>query len=95
MWAWELLELTVTDRLFIAVRKRLTEIVLLLQCSLRAAELERQAAEEPLRSDIDIARLKAQILGASRYLRRGCERRKRCYLNSSPLWRSEGKTRWR
>ena len=35
----------------------------LLQCYLRAAELEMRAAEEPLRSDLDKAGLKAQVLG--------------------------------
>jgi hypothetical protein len=45
------------------VRKRLTEIVQLLQCYLRAAELEMRAAEAPLRSDLDVAVLKAQVLG--------------------------------
>jgi hypothetical protein len=59
---WELLELTITDRLSVVVRKRLTEIVQLLQCYLRAAELEMRAAEEPLRSDLDVAGLKAQVL---------------------------------
>jgi hypothetical protein len=34
-----------------------------LQCYLRAAELEMRAAEEPLRSDLDVAGLKAQVLG--------------------------------
>jgi hypothetical protein len=37
--------------------------VQLLQCYLRAAELEVRAAEEPLRSDLDVAGLKAQVLG--------------------------------
>jgi hypothetical protein len=36
--------------------------VQLLQCYLRAAELEMRAAEEPLRSDLDVAGLKAQVL---------------------------------
>ena len=31
-------------------------------CYLRAAELEMQAAEEPLRSDLDVAGLKAHVL---------------------------------
>jgi len=60
---WELLGLTISDRLSLRVRKRLTEIVQLLQCFLRAAELEMQAAEEPLKSDLDVAGLKAQVLG--------------------------------
>jgi hypothetical protein len=59
---WELLELTITDRLAVGVRKRLTEIVQLLQCYLRAAELEMRAAEEPLKTDLDVAGLKAQVL---------------------------------
>jgi hypothetical protein len=59
---WDILELTVTDRLPGTVRKRLTEIVQLLQCYLRAAELEMRAAGEPLKSDLDVAGLKAQVL---------------------------------
>jgi len=59
---WDLLELIIADRLPLAVRKRLTEIVQLLQCYLRAAELEMRAAEEPLKSDLDITGLKAQVL---------------------------------
>jgi hypothetical protein len=35
----------------------------LVQLYLRAAELEMRAAEEPLRSDLDVAGLKAQVLG--------------------------------
>jgi hypothetical protein len=37
--------------------------VQLLQCYLSAAGLEMQAAEEPLRSDLDVAGLRAQVLG--------------------------------
>jgi hypothetical protein len=37
--------------------------VQLLQCYLRAAELEMRAAEEPLKGDLDVAGLKAQVLG--------------------------------
>jgi hypothetical protein len=35
---------------------------LLLQCYLRAAELEMRAAEEPLRSDLDVEGIEAQVL---------------------------------
>jgi hypothetical protein len=42
--------------------KRLTEIVQLLQCFLRAAELEMKAAEEPLSTDLDVKGLKVQVL---------------------------------
>jgi hypothetical protein len=58
----KLLELTITDRHPFGVRKRLTEIVQLLQCYLRAAELKMRAAEEPLRTDLDVKGLKAQVL---------------------------------
>jgi hypothetical protein len=34
----------------------------LVQCYLRAAELQTRAVEEPLRSDLDVTELKAQIL---------------------------------
>jgi len=37
-------------------------VVRLLQCYLRAAELEMRASEEPLKADLDVARLKAQVL---------------------------------
>jgi len=37
--------------------------VQLLQCYLRAAELEMRAAEEPLRGNLDAAGLRAQVLG--------------------------------
>jgi hypothetical protein len=35
---------------------------LLLQCYFMAAELEIRAAEEPLRSDLDVKGIKAQVL---------------------------------
>jgi hypothetical protein len=37
--------------------------VWLVECYLRAAELEMRASEEPLRSDLDAKGLKAQVLG--------------------------------
>jgi hypothetical protein len=42
--------------------------VQLLRCYLRAAELEMRAAEEPLRSDLDVKGLKAQVLGRTEVL---------------------------
>ena len=52
-----------SDQLPVRVRKDLQNVVQLLQCYLRAAELEMRAAEEPLRSDLDVSGLKAQVLG--------------------------------
>ena len=60
---WELLGVLLSDNLPVRVRKELQNVVQLLQCYLRAAELEMRAAEEPLRSDLDVAGLKAQVLG--------------------------------
>lgn len=59
---WELLGVLLSDRLPFGVRKQLTEIVQLLQCFLRATKLEMRAAEEPLKSDLDVKGLKAQVL---------------------------------
>ena len=51
-----------SDQLPVRVRRELQNVVQLLQCYLRAAELEMRAAEEPLKSDLDVAGLKAQVL---------------------------------
>lgn len=61
---WELLKLSLEDRVLGSrTRRHLLGIVQLLQCYLRTAELEMRAAEEPLRSDLDVKGLKAQVLG--------------------------------
>jgi hypothetical protein len=59
---WELLGLTIADRLPHRARKELQNVVQLLQCYLRAVELEMRAAEEPMRSDLDVKGLRAQVL---------------------------------
>ena len=59
---WELLSILLSDELPLRVRKELQNVVQLLQCYLRAAELEMRAAEEPLESGLDVAGLKAQVL---------------------------------
>jgi hypothetical protein len=45
------------------VRTTELNVVQLLQCYLRAVELGMRAAEEPLRSDLDVEGLRAQVLG--------------------------------
>ena len=60
---WELLGLTIADRLPYRARRELQNVVQLLQCYLRAVELEMRAAEEPLRSDLDVKGLRTQVLG--------------------------------
>jgi hypothetical protein len=59
----ELLGVLLSDNLPFRVRKELQNVVQLLQCYLRAAELEMRPAEEPLKGDLDVAGLKAQVLG--------------------------------
>jgi hypothetical protein len=59
---WELLGVLLSDQLPLRVKRELQNVVQLLQCYLRAAELEMRAAEEPLRSDLDVKGLKAQVL---------------------------------
>jgi hypothetical protein len=58
----ELLNVLLSGQLPPRVNRELQSIVQLLQCYLRAAELEMRAAEEPLRSDLDVAGLKVQVL---------------------------------
>ncbi len=58
----ELLGVLLSDNLPLRVRRELQSVVQLLQCYLRAAELEMRAAEEPLKSDLDVKGLKAEVL---------------------------------
>ena len=60
---WELLNTLLSDRLPHRVRRELQNVVQLLQCYLRAAELGMRAAQEPLRSDLDVKGFRAQVLG--------------------------------
>ena len=59
---WALLNVLVPDKLPYRVRKELQNIVQLLQCYLRAAELEMREAEKPLEANLDVAGFKAQVL---------------------------------
>ena len=59
---WELLGVLISDRLPYKVRKELQSIVQLLQCYLRAAELEMRGAEKPLEANLDVAGFKAQVV---------------------------------
>src|ERR671917_502976 len=57
---WELLGLTIADRLPIRARRELQNVVQLLQCYLRAVELGMRAAEE---HGLDVGPLKAVLGG--------------------------------
>ena len=59
---WDLLGVVVSDRLSVMMRKELQSVVQLLNCYLRAAELEMRAAEQPLEPNLDVAGLKEQVL---------------------------------
>ena len=58
----ELLGVLISDRLPPSIKKELQSVVQLLQCYLRAAELEMRAAEEPLQADMDVKGLRTQVL---------------------------------
>ncbi len=51
-----------SDQLPLRVKREHQNVVHLVQCFLRASELEMRAAEEPLKSDLDVAGLRAQVL---------------------------------
>jgi hypothetical protein len=59
----ELLGDLLSDQLPPRVKRELQNVVQLLQCYLRAAELEMRVAAEPLKADLDLAGLKVQVLG--------------------------------
>jgi hypothetical protein len=58
----ELLGVLLSDQLPLRVKRELQNVVQLLQCFLRATELEMRAAEEPMKTDLDVKGLKAQML---------------------------------
>jgi hypothetical protein len=86
----ELLNVLLSDRLPVGVRKRLTEIVQLLQCFLRAAELEMRVAEEPLKSDLDVTGLRAQVLQRIEDLEERERERQEILDELAPLMESRG-----
>ena len=63
---WELLSVLLSDRLPVRVRKELQNVVQLLQCYLRTAELEMRAAEAPLGGGLGRGRAEGTGLGAHR-----------------------------
>ena len=62
----------------------------LLQCYLRAAELEMRAAEEPLKANLDVQGLKAQILGRIEELEERERERKEILSELVPALEAEG-----
>ena len=65
-------------------------VVQVLQCYLRAAELEMRAAEEPLRSNLDVTGLKAQVLGRIEELEARERERKELLAEVVPLIEGRG-----
>ena len=86
----DLLGVLLADRLPPRVRKELQNVVQILQCYLRAAELEMRAAEEPLRSDLDVAGLKAQVLGRIEELEARERERKELLAELVPAMETRG-----
>jgi len=62
----------------------------LLRCYLRAAELEMRAAEEPLRSDLDVTGLRAQVLGRIGELEARERERKELVAELIPAMETQG-----
>lgn len=87
---WEVLELTVSERLPATVRKRLAEVIQLLQCYLRAVELEMRAIEEPLRSDLDVKGLRARVLRRIEVLEEQERERERLLAKLVPVMEAWG-----
>ena len=86
----ELLGVLLSDHLPVRVRKELQNVVQLLQCYLRAAELEMRAAEEPLKSDLDVAGLKAEVLGRVEELEAREREREKLLAELVPAMESRG-----
>jgi hypothetical protein len=80
------------DRLPVRVRKELQNVVQLLQSYLRAAQLEMRAAEESLKSDLDVAGLKAQVLTRIEELEARERERKEILSEVMEMERSTGST---
>ena len=62
----------------------------LLQCYLRAAELEMRAAEEPLTSHLDVDGLRAQVLGRIEELEAREREREKMLAELVPAMESRG-----
>ena len=86
----ELLGFLLSDRLPVRVYKELQSVVQRLQCYLRAAELEMRAAEEPLKSDLDVAGLNAQVLERIEVLEERERERQELLAEVVPLMESQG-----
>ncbi len=79
-----------SDQLPIRVRRELQNVVQLLQCFLRATELEMRAAEEPLKTDLDAAGLKAQVMERIEVLEERERERQELLSKLVPLMESRG-----
>ncbi len=86
----ELLGVLLSDQLPVRVRKELQNVVQLLQCYLRAAELETRAVEEPLEADLDVAGLKAQVLARIETLEEQERERERMLAELVPAMEARG-----
>ena len=86
----ELLGVLLADELPYKVRKELQNIVQLLQCYTRAAELEMRVEEEPLKGDLDVQGLKAQVLGRIEALEERERERRKLLAELAPLMESSG-----
>ena len=87
---WELLGVLLSDQLPLRVKRELQNVVQLLQCYLRAAELEMRAAEEPLKTYLDAAGLKAQVMERIEVLEERKREREELLAEVVPLMETRG-----
>ena len=87
---WDLLGVMVSDRLSVMMRKELQNVVQLLNCYLRAAELEMRMAEQPLEANLDVAGLKEQVLGRLETLEQREREREELLAEIVPLMEASG-----
>jgi len=86
----DLLGVLLADELPARVRKELTNVVQLLQTYARLAELETRAGEEPLKGDLDVKGLKAQVLGRIEALEERERERRELLDELAPMMEGRG-----
>jgi hypothetical protein len=87
---WELLGVLISDQLPLRVKRELQNVVQLLQCYLRAAELEMRAAEEPLKADLDVKGLRSQVIQRIEVLEAQERERQELLSELVPMMESRG-----
>jgi hypothetical protein len=86
----DLLQVLLADELPTRVKRELTNVIQLLQTYARLAELEMRVAEGPLKGDLDVGGLKAQVLERIEALEERERERQELLAELAPLMESSG-----